>query len=80
MFYLCRAVTNPREQYLVIELWLISHSKCWIRFFIFRDSDDEQKMKVKGFKGFGRMLADLKGEDDFLGRVFFLLQVKRLAC
>jgi BAI1-associated protein 3 len=52
-------LTDPREQYLVIELW---------------DRDEELRTKVKGFKGFGRLIADLTMEDDFLGRVFFLLQ------
>lgn len=46
--------------------------------FSYRDSDeDDHKKKIKGLKGFGNFLRDLASEDDFMGRAFYHLKVKK---
>jgi hypothetical protein len=47
-----------------------------IKFDPLRDSDEDQVgvTKIKGLRGFGNFIADLrKGVDDFMGRAFYLL-------
>ena len=72
-------LTNPQEEYLVIEVWYVTTSlHIYLSIYLsssFRDSDDEQRRKLKSFKGFHHLLRDLRNEDDFLGRTFFLLKV-----
>jgi BAI1-associated protein 3 len=55
------SIKDPKEDLLVIEIW---------------DSDEDQVgvTKIRGLRGLGNFIADLrKGVDDFMGRAFYLL-------